>query len=56
VRELADRRARVQGLEVEANVDRRVEVDQAAEPVGVDVARVLDQAEHADPASLDHEM
>ena len=50
VRQLADRRRRVQRLQVQADVERRIEVDQPPKPVGMDVARVL--GERQDPHVL----
>ena len=52
MRQLTNGCAGVQGLEVEADVERRVEVDEAAEPVGVDVARVIDEGKNPQRAAF----
>src|SRR5690606_7835297 len=52
VGELPDGRTRVERLDVQADVDRSVEVDEAAQPVGEDVARVIDQSEHTQRAAF----
>ena len=54
--EAAHRLLRVERLEVQAQVQRRVEVDEPAEPVRADVARVVGEREHARELPIDGEL
>ncbi len=56
MRQAADGCRRVERVDMKAQVERLVEVDEAREPVGMDVARVVAQAEHADVAAVDDEV
>ena len=56
VRQAPDRCRGIERVYVEAQIERLVEVDEAREPVGVDVARVVAEAEHADVTAVDDEV